>query len=119
MVFFALFLAACVTPSVPSAFAGLERLQALGTEPFWSVHADGATLRYTTPEDMEGTPFAAERREADGALVFTGILNGEAFSLRVTLGACSDGMSDTVYSYRAEVAHGSRELTGCARKPLN
>lgn len=92
-----------------------ERLQALGTEPFWSVEITGEQLRYSTPENQAGTAFAAKRTSEGPARVWSGTLEGKSFVLRIAAGTCSDGMSDTVYPWTAQVAFGDTTLSGCAR----
>lgn len=100
------------TPSTP---VPAQRLQALGNEPFWSVEVTGAQLRYSTPENQAGTAFAARRTTEGPASVWSGTLEGQSFVLRIAPGTCSDGMSDTVYAYTAQVGFGDTTLSGCAR----
>ncbi|MGH6787346.1 MAG: COG3650 family protein [Novosphingobium sp.] len=95
--------------------APAERFQALGTEPFWSVEVEGEQLRYVTPENQPGTAFAAKRARENSAQVWAGTLEGQSFVLRIAPGTCSDGMSDTVYAWTAQVAFGDTTLSGCAR----
>lgn len=102
--------------ATPTASAPAEQsFQALGTEPFWSVFVEGPRLRYTTPENIKGTDFPARRSVEGEAQVWTGTFEGSAFTLRIAPGTCSDGMSDTVYSYTAMVAFAGKTLNGCAR----
>ena len=104
-------------PPIPSpAPTPAERFQALGNEPFWSVEADEARLRYVTPENQPGTAFAARRSQEGEAAVWSGRLEGQSFVLRIAPGRCSDGMSDTVYAWTAQVAFGDTTLSGCARR---
>ena len=92
-----------------------ERLRAVGTEPFWAALLAGTTLTYMTPEDQQGTPIAVRREEQDGAAVFHGKLAGTPLRLRIAAATCSDGMSDTVYPYLAELTVGGQLRRGCAR----
>lgn len=101
--------------AAPSTPASARRFQALGNEPFWSVEVSDAQLRYSTPENQAGTAFAAMRTSEGPATVWTGTLEGQSFVLRIAPGTCSDGMSDTVYAYAAQVAFGDTTLSGCAR----
>jgi uncharacterized membrane protein len=113
-------LAACspqALPPAPSAAAFPARLKALGTEPFWAIDIDGGTIAYTTPERPQGPRTAVARADSGGLLKLTGRLNGEAISVVIAPGACSDGMSDIVYPYSAAVQLGERSLQGCARPP--
>ena len=92
-----------------------QSFQALGTEPFWSVYVEPGRLRYTTPENQEGTTFTASRAVDGEAQIWTGTFEGSAFTLKITPGTCGDGMSDTVYPYTALVTMQDRTLRGCAR----
>ena len=93
-----------------------ERFVALGTEPFWSVEVSPGQLRFSTPEDIPGATFAAQRSADAASITYTGMLNGKAARLRIAPGQCSDGMSDTVYAYRATFTLADLELSGCARE---
>lgn len=103
-------LAGCVTP-----LALPQRLQALGTEPFWSVEVTGEGMTYTTPDLPAGARIAATTSPESGGQRYSGTLGGEAFGLLVTPGTCSDGMSDIVYPYTATLTIGPRTERGCAR----
>ena len=90
--------------------------QALGTEPFWAVEVLPGQLRYSDPENIDGTTFAAtEVREGDG-IRYSGTLDGQPLSLLVQPGTCIDGMSDNVYEWTAVLTIERRTLHGCARK---
>ena len=113
--------AAHVTPAAAPARAGKagtavvrdQRFRAIGTEPFWGIDVLPGRLRYSSPEQPAGVGFAAQT--SDGRR-FTGTMAGQAVSLVITPGTCSDGMSDTVYAFTAEVTIGALALHGCARK---
>ena len=92
-----------------------EHFVALGTEPFWSVEVSPGQLRYSTPEDIPGAIFAAQRRAEAAGITYTGTLKGQSAALRIAAGQCSDGMSDTVYAYRATFTLAGQALRGCAR----
>ena len=91
------------------------RFTALGTEPFWAAAVDGDSLRYRTPEDQAGQQIAVTRRAAGESVVVTGTLGEAPLRLAVTAGPCSDGMSDAIYPYMAELTIAGRSATGCAR----
>ncbi len=107
---------AAAMPQQTASAPVTERFVALGTEPFWSVEVSPGQLRYSTPEDIPGAIFAAQRSDDAAAITYTGTLDGKAASLRIAAGECSDGMSDTVYAYRARFTLADLELSGCARK---
>lgn len=92
------------------------RMQALGTEPFWSIEIAPEGLRYSDPENIAGTAFAATAVSAEGGRRWSGTLAGEPLVLLVVPGTCSDGMSDTVYPFTATLVRAGRTLNGCARK---
>ena len=49
-----------------------------------------------------------------GGLGFSGTLDGAAFDMTVTPGACSDGMSDRTYPYTVTLKIGDDTREGCA-----
>jgi len=112
-------LSACATTGPgahsPAADRIPERLQALGTEPFWNVTVDGSGLRYSTPVDQAGQAISAARQDGRSGSRWTGTVNGQPFELSIAPGRCSDGMSDRVYSYSAVLRLGSSRHSGCAR----
>lgn len=103
-------------------------ITALGTEPFWGLDiapegagggavGDGGeayTARFTSPDDLDGTPFAVTRFAGNNGISFSGELSGEPAQIALTPGECSDGMSDRLYPYTATVAWGEVTLFGCA-----
>lgn len=93
-------------------------LSLIGTEPFWSlvIEPDGEryTARYSTPETIDGTSFAATRFAGNNGLGFSGRLGEEPVQIAITPGKCSDGMSDRVYPFSASVRIGETLLEGCA-----
>ncbi|MEE4152759.1 MAG: hypothetical protein V2I27_01220 [Erythrobacter sp.] len=90
-----------------------------GTEPFWSlaiapsIADEGYTATYSTPEDIEGTSFAATRFAGNNGLGFSGALQEQPVQIAITPGECSDGMSDRTYPYTASVRIGETLLEGC------
>lgn len=99
----------------PSPTAPPQRLQALGTEPFWAVEVTPGQVRWSTPENIPGTTVAARETAAGAARVWHATLDGQRFELRITPGQCSDGMSDTVYPFTAQVLVAGETRRGCAR----
>ena len=88
--------------------------RAIGTEPFWGVRVEGGNLVFTTPEDQQGRVLPATQGGVDGATVFSGNDAGQAYTLTLTPGECSDGMSDNVYALTAEFRYGDMDYKGCA-----
>ena len=109
--------AAPPAPAEPAA-AALRlpaRFTALGTEPFWAAKVDGARLTYITPEDQVGQPIAVARTSQGDSVEFAATLAGKRLVLTVSVGPCSDGMSDTVYPFAVRRRHGDDEQRGCGR----
>ncbi len=107
---------ATAIPQATAPAPAEERFVALGTEPFWSVEVSPGQLRYSTPEDIPGEIFDALRSEDGAGIAYIGTLKGQKAALRIAAGECSDGMSDTVYAYRATFTLAAQELRGCARE---
>lgn len=91
----------------------LQIFRAFGTEPFWNVNVEDATLTYTTPEDQDGVVMHGERRAVAGGVEIAGNHEGKAFTLTVSEGMCSDGMSDNQYELIAIFRYGDIEYRGC------
>ena len=91
-----------------------ETVHFTGTEPFWGGQVAGGSLTYTTPENIDGRTFAVERFAGRGGLSYSGTLEGRDFSLAVTPGECSDGMSDRAYPFTATLLVNGETHNGCA-----
>lgn len=102
----------------PPAAAAADKIAAhwrvVGTEPFWSVRADGGSLVFSTPDLPQGRTLAARVEQVAGAIEFRGHDRGQPFSLQLSPGTCSDGMSDRRYAFRARFAIGGTSYEGCA-----
>jgi uncharacterized membrane protein len=92
------------------------RFQALGTEPFWSVKLVPNTATYTTPEDQKGTPAQYDFTFNKDTLRYEWKQDARSFVLIITKGTCSDGMSDTVYAWKATLTIDGKAEQGCARQ---
>lgn len=110
---------ATAAPSPPSAAISEKRFQALGTEPFWSIEIVGSRLLYTSPEQQAAVAIAAHMegmsKHGTGGLKYVGRMDGKTVVLMIEPGTCSDGMSDTVYPYKASFMWGDQTQQGCAR----
>lgn len=84
------------------------RYRALGTEPFWSVTVKGSTATLERPDK---TPAHYPISRADDGRTVRYL--GEGFSMVVTDGPCSDGMSDATWADRVSIAFGEGTLKGC------
>lgn len=86
----------------------------VGTEPFWGGQIKGGSLTYTTPENQTGTTIAVERFAGLGGFSYSGTLDAASLDMMVTLGECSDGMSDRTYPFTVTLKIGGETRQGCA-----
>ena len=91
----------------------LQVFRAFGTEPFWNVNVEDSTLTYSTPEDQQGVVMQGTRRALADGVEITGSHDGKAFTLTVSAGNCSDGMSDNQYTMVSTFRLGDVEYKGC------
>ena len=91
----------------------LQIFRAFGTEPFWNVNVEDATLTYATPEDQAGVVMQGTRRALEEGMELSGSHDGKPFVLTVTAGECSDGMSDNQYELNASFRYGDIDYKGC------
>ena len=91
----------------------------IGTEPFWSLQIskleDG--LFYSNANAQQGTrfPWSAPKKRGN-TWVYESLSPDQKTSIRIVIKKepCSDGMSDTRFTYSAEVTIGKEKLRGCA-----
>jgi uncharacterized membrane protein len=105
-----------------SAIAENETVRFAGTEPFWAGQVAGTALTYSTPETPDGTDITVTRFAGRGGVSWSGMYSGTRFTLAVTPGACSDGMSDRTYPFVATLEVEGEQRRGCAwtdRKPFS
>lgn len=96
-----------------SAVAPDEVVTLVGTEPFWNLTITAGEGVWITPENPDGSRFAAARFAGNNGLGFSGTLDAKAFVATLTPGECSDGMSDRRFPYVATIALGEETLRGC------
>ncbi len=82
--------------------------RAIGTEPFWAVTVRGAAAVLERP-DKPPVRYTVSRQDDQRTIRYL----GESFSMTVSEGPCSDGMSDAIWSDRVQVAFGEGTLKGC------
>lgn len=87
-----------------------------GTEPFWSVHAVGSHLLFSTPDNPEGIRLEAKHSLQGGVEHFDSLDGSNGFELDLQRQACSDGMSDDRHEWTARFRYGGVEYKGCAKK---
>jgi uncharacterized membrane protein len=104
-----------VTTATDPAAPFRQDFTLLGTEPFWNLQVKGATMVLSQPDPIPtvtgtGTVLTA----TSGKAVWTAAQAGNMpFVATLTAESCSDGMSDRVYPYSAEVKAGELVLKGC------
>ena len=97
-------------PAPPADFAG--DLDAVGTEPFWSLAIRKDRLTLSRPDQPDVTaPAGTPRIEADSAVWTT-----PAMTVALSKAECSDGMSDRKFGLIAQVTLGTTMLSGCAAR---
>lgn len=101
--------------------ANSEEFIARGTEPFWSMTIGKKGIVYSSPDAKPQTfpyvkPLAAAGRPVNWVRVYR--LKGKTNNILIIkqVDNCSDGMSDTKYSYSATFILGNRVLDGCAER---
>ena len=91
----------------------MQVFRAFGTEPFWNVNVEDATLTYTTPEEQAGVVMQGTRRALEEGVELSGSHDGKPFVLTVSAGECSDGMSDNRYTLVSAFRYGDIDYKGC------
>ena len=87
--------------------------RAFGTEPFWQARVDGDDLHFSTPEDQAGKVMHGRRVPSLVGFVYVGKDGDKEFTLDISPGECSDGMSDNRYEYVATFILGDTTYKGC------
>lgn len=90
----------------------------VGTEPFWGIRVDGNALHFTIMEDQVGKHLTGTHTLREDGIRYTGSDGGTAFELDIVRGQCSDGMSDTVYAFKARFRYGTTDYSGCAEQAM-
>ena len=105
-------------PSVPAATPAPRRVEAppssessyraIGTEPFWSVLVKGSRLTLERPDKLP-LHFPISRYDDGRTIRYL----ADGFTMVVSDGPCSDGMSDATWADRVSIAFGEGVLKGC------
>ncbi len=96
-----------------TAPASEQDIVAIGTEPFWRLDVKSGELVLTRPDSAVVRVYPDDFSAGGGTGVWTGQAGDQTLVARLTHERCSDGMSDRVYPYRAEVTLGDLTLKGC------
>jgi len=103
--------------TVPAILAGVDLgqpVQALGTEPFWSVEITPSTLTYSSPEGPPRSGPNSGPVVQGTTAVYASTLDDQPIEVTLIATECSDGMSDRTYPLTAMVKLGETTLNGCA-----
>lgn len=99
-------------PGCDEALGGVVFV-ARGTEPFWSVRAGMDGVRLERPDHAPlDAEFTGVSEQGLDRIIAASTAEG-ALALRLTPGQCSDGMSDTVYGWTAQLTLGEEAFRGC------
>lgn len=99
--------------AAPSPLSG--EIRAAGTEPFWALHVSPQEGLVFTEAGGQGDvtePYTPPAPSLDG-----GVFTTPKITLTVSVGRCSDGMSDIEYPLNATAVVNGRTLKGCAYYP--
>lgn len=92
-------------------------IDAIGTEPFWAVKIRSGSVALTRPDSPEvSNANPGVRIDGEQGVWDSSGVDEEKGRLvvRLTPGVCTDGMSDRVYRFYAEVWIDGETLKGCA-----
>lgn len=85
-----------------------DEYRAIGTEPFWAATVRNGQLSLERPS-AETLRLPVARSVGRSVIRYT----GDGFSMSVTPGPCSDGMSNAMWSDRVQIAFAEGTLKGC------
>jgi uncharacterized membrane protein len=92
--------------------------QCTGTEPFWylTIHPELNLLIFRDYSNMESHLFdyQAPVKKGSKSVYKAKSVGGEMIEVFITKEKCSDGMSDLVYDYKAEISFRDQQWKGCA-----
>jgi len=87
----------------------------VGTEPFWGLDIRPGQLKLSGPDRKDLiAPHAGPQIQGDTAVWEGKSADGAPLKVTLMTEACSDGMSDLSYPYRARIEATAEVLTGCA-----
>lgn len=98
-------------------FSGIgsdETIKLVGTEPFWGGDISSGSFVYSTPENPDGVRIEVKKFAGLSGLGYSGFVDGKAIDLAITVGDCSDGMSDRRFPFTATLKIGEELRKGCA-----
>lgn len=87
-----------------------HRTRAFGVEPGWVVEINGDSASFLRMEQPRQQQAITSRDIAAGRQRY----QGQAFSLELTKGQCSDTMSDSLFGWQASLEWQGQQFRGCA-----
>ena len=104
-------------PGSPPALGAITAgpINAVGTEPFWAAEIRPDHLKLSGPDRGDLlAPNPGPRAEGETTVWTSRSTDGAPFKVTLLAEACSDGMSDLAYPYRAKIETAGEVLAGCA-----
>ncbi len=92
----------------------MQAWRAFGNEPFWNVSVNDEALLFSTPDDQQGKTLQGRRIPSLVGMVVSGKDGETEFTLYISPGECSDGMSDNQYHHVSTFIYGETTYRGCA-----
>jgi uncharacterized membrane protein len=90
-----------------------QDLNILGTEPFWAVHIRGSEMKLMRPDH----PDLVVAKPAPVVEAGKAVWQGAGFTVSLAAqGPGSDGMSDRVYPFTAQIDVGGEVMKGCGAR---
>ena len=105
--------APATAPAAPATVGFDGDFNALGTEPFWAVEVRKTGLKLSRPGGADLIVDNPGPKVEGSKAVWA----AKGVVLTLTEGDCSDGMSDRIYAYYAEVTTSDATMKGCATRP--
>ncbi|MBC7503625.1 hypothetical protein H7169_01525 [Candidatus Gracilibacteria bacterium] len=106
------------TLPLPLPLVALTPFLARGTEPFWALEQTSTGAKFSQPNStgVVESWYTSIQTNSGGTITILGtpVSTGSSIGAVLTPGTCSDGMSDTAYSYTAIVTLSTGILSGCA-----
>ena len=92
----------------------IRQFVARGAEPFWTIKANGTTLTWITPENLQGRQLKVDKLISADNVKYIGVDGNNDFSLLIIQATCVDTMSGEVFDFESVWTHGRERNVGCA-----
>lgn len=94
-----------------SAFA--STLNCNGTEPFWSAEITDSLIRFSSPGTNESLKITSRTTAAGFTEEGAFVVKTKYTSSAISMGSCSDGMSEHEYTHTIVMEKNGQVLAGC------